>query len=171
MRTTSAHAFSQFQALLVVRKGCIAGLAESAGPLCNHSILSELVPVTSRASLEAWNISTPAACLLLSQFAPATARLFLEFRRLRGWLPPAEAKILLAGCTEEDMQDTFIMAVVRQYSCQTSIVLKSCRPANRTSAAQHVLHLCRKKMQARKCAVKFPAQVLHVAGRSHGSIL
>ena len=125
MLTTSAHALYQFQALLVNRKGCIPGLAESAGPLClqQHSMLSEPVLVTSRASFEEWNVSTPAACLLLSQFAPATARLFLEFRRLRGWLPPAEAQILLAGCTEEDMQDANIMAVVRLCSCQTSIVL------------------------------------------------
>ena len=34
-------------------------------------------------------MSTPAACLMLSQFVPATARLLAEFMRLRAALPPA----------------------------------------------------------------------------------
>ena len=37
-------------------------------------------------------MSTPAACLLLSRFVPATARLLAEFRRLQEGLPPAEAR-------------------------------------------------------------------------------
>lgn len=41
-------------------------------------------------------MSTAAACLLLSQYAPATARLFAQFRRLRGSLPPAEMRKLMA---------------------------------------------------------------------------
>ena len=39
-----------------------------------------------------WGMSTPAACLLLSRFVPATARLLAEFLRLREGLPPAEAR-------------------------------------------------------------------------------
>lgn len=155
--------FTSSRALLGVDERCIPWIAESSGSPCNHSMLSELVLVTSRASFNVWSMSTPAACLLLSQFAPATARLFLEFRRLRGSLPPAEAQILLAACTEEDMQDAFIMAVVRLCACQTSRALESCRTAKRTSAAQHVLHLCRKEVQALKCGAKCPAQVMQAA--------
>ena len=39
-----------------------------------------------RASIEVWAMSTPAACLLFSQFVPASARLLAEYRRLRGIL-------------------------------------------------------------------------------------
>ena len=55
-------------------------------------MLADSVPVTSRASVEVWAMSTPTACLLLSRFPHASARLFAEFRRLRGSLPPADAQ-------------------------------------------------------------------------------
>ena len=55
-------------------------------------MLATWVLVMSRASHEAWGMSTPTACLLFSQFVPATARLFVEFRRMRDSLPPAEAR-------------------------------------------------------------------------------
>ena len=41
-----------------------------------------------------WRLSAPTACLLLSQFVPASARLFAEFRRVRNSLPPANARNL-----------------------------------------------------------------------------
>ena len=63
-------------------------------------MLTSLLLVMSRASREAWGMSTPTACLLFSQFVPATARLFVEFRRLRDSLPPAEARKFAASVTK-----------------------------------------------------------------------
>ena len=54
--------------------------------------LSDYGLVTSRASEFAWSTSTAEAGLLVRQYAPATARLFAQFRRLRGSLPPAELR-------------------------------------------------------------------------------
>ena len=73
--------------------------------------------VKARAPVEVWNMSTPAACLLLSQFAPATARLFAEFRRLRDSMTPAEARAF-APTAEEGMQDAEMMTAVRLRACQ-----------------------------------------------------
>ena len=63
-------------------------------------MLTDLMLVTSRAShsfREVWDMSSSSICLLLSKFAPATARLFAEFRRLRDSLPPAKASTLAEG--------------------------------------------------------------------------
>lgn len=73
----------------------------------------------SRAPAEVWSISTPAACLLLSRFAPATAQLFAEFRRLRNSLLPAEAR-KFAECEKGGMRHAEMMAAVRLCACPTS---------------------------------------------------
>lgn len=54
-------------------------------------MLEDLVVLMSRKPGVAWSMSTPTACLLLSQFVPAPARLFAEYRRLRDALPPDTA--------------------------------------------------------------------------------
>lgn len=65
-----------------------------------------------------WSVSTPAACLLLSRFVPATARLLAEFRRLRGGLPPAEARKFAPAA--QDLAKAPMMGGVRLCACQTS---------------------------------------------------
>ena len=84
-------------------------------------MLADSASVTGRASPFVWSMSTPAACLLLSQFGPATARLFTEFRRLRDSLPPAEAR-KFAECTEDDLLHAEMMSAVRLCACRTSRV-------------------------------------------------
>ena len=59
---------------------------------------------------------TPAACLLLRKFLPATARLFAEFRRLRDRLPPAEAR-KFAECQKDGLRDAELMTLVRLCAC------------------------------------------------------
>ena len=56
-------------------------------------------------------MSTTAACLLLSRFAPAIACLFAEFRRLRGGLPPAEARKFAPAA--QDLAKAPMMGAVR----------------------------------------------------------
>ena len=63
-------------------------------------------------------MSTPAACLLLSKFVPAAARLFAEFRRLRDRLPPAEAR-KLAVFEKHDLQHAALMEMVRMPRLQS----------------------------------------------------
>ena len=92
-------------------------------------MLAEWVLVASRAPAGVWGLSTPAACLLLSKFAPAAARLFAEFWRLRDGLPPVEARNF-AEYMEEDLQDAQMMTVVRLCVCHMSNALgslQSCR--------------------------------------------
>ena len=72
--------------------------------------------MTCRAPAEVWGLSAPAACLLLSQYVPATAQLFAEFRRLRDGLPPDEV-CAFAECTKDDLQHAEMMLVVRLYAC------------------------------------------------------
>ena len=62
-------------------------------------------------------VSTPAACLLLSKFVPATARLFAEFRRLRNTLPPAEARNF-AECERKGLRDAELLTLVSLCACQ-----------------------------------------------------
>ena len=72
------------------------------GSSSSRGALTDILLVMSRTShaLRAvWDMSTSAICLLLSQFAPATARLFAEVRRLHDSLPPVEARAL-----EESME-------------------------------------------------------------------
>ena len=63
-------------------------------------------------------MSTAAACLLLSRFAPDIACLFAEFRRLRGGLPPAEARKFASAA--QDLAKAPMMGGVRLCACQTS---------------------------------------------------
>ena len=67
---------------------------------------------TFRTPAEEWDMGAPAACLLLSKFAPATARLFAEFRRLRDSLPPAEARNF-AECERKGLQHAEMVTLVR----------------------------------------------------------
>ena len=64
-------------------------------------------------------MSTPAACLLLSRFAPAAACVFAEFRRLRGLLPRSGAR-KFAEREAKGLQHTEMMAAVRLHACPTS---------------------------------------------------
>lgn len=61
-------------------------------------------------------MSAPPACLLLSQYVPATAQLFAEFRRLRDGLSPAEARELEES-TEGVLEHATLMTVVRLCAC------------------------------------------------------
>lgn len=63
-------------------------------------------------------MSTPAACLLLSEFVPAAARLFAEFRRLRDRLPPAEAR-KLALFEKHKLRHAALMDLVRMPRLQS----------------------------------------------------
>ena len=76
----------------------------------SSSVLPHLV-LAGRAPAAAWGMSTQAACLLLSKLAPATARLFVEFRRLRKSLTPAERR-QVAECSSLFV-DADMMAEVR----------------------------------------------------------
>ena len=80
--------------------------------------------MASRAPDGVWGLSTRAARLLLSRFAPAAVRLFAEFRRLRDGLPPAEAR-KHAKDVDEDQQDVMMMTVVRLCTCHASRALRS----------------------------------------------
>ena len=82
-------------------------------------MLSDSVRVTGRVSGEAWSMSTPAACLLLSRFAPAAARLLAAFRRLRDSLPPAEAR-MFAQFENENMRRAEVVNAVRLCTCSPS---------------------------------------------------
>ena len=73
----------------------------------------------SRAPAEVWGMSTPAACLLLSRFAPATVQLFAEFRRLRDSLTPAEAR-KLRDCEEGYLRRADVLTAVRLCARPTS---------------------------------------------------
>ena len=59
-------------------------------------------------------MSTPAACLLFSQFVPASAQLLAEYRRLRGSLPPAEeCDVAATGGPKDILPHAPMMSVVR----------------------------------------------------------
>lgn len=108
----------------------------------SRTVLADSVPVASRASVEVWAMSTPTACLLLSRVPPASARLFAEFRRLRGSLPPADAQ-RFALHEAKNLRHAEMMAAVRLCSCAMS---SSHMGACRAAGAEHVmplnLHLC-----------------------------
>lgn len=82
-------------------------------------MLADTLLLTSRAPAEVWRMSTAAACLLLSRYAPATARIFAEFQRLRDGLPPAEARKFL-DYNMKNMQHAEMMTQVRLWACPTS---------------------------------------------------
>ena len=73
------------------------------------------VVMLSRAPAEVCGMSTPTACLLVSKFAPAAARVFADFRRLRGSLPPADAREFAEHQT--CVQDVDLMTAVRFSAC------------------------------------------------------
>ena len=85
----------------------------------SRGVLADAVLLTSRAPPEVWGMSTAAACLLLSRYAPATARILAEFRRLRDSLPPAEAS-KFSEFKMENMQHAEMMTMVRLCACPTS---------------------------------------------------
>ena len=71
-------------------------------------------------------MSNPTACLLLGQYAPATARLFVELRRLRDNLPRAEARAF-AERAEEPLWDVEMMTTVRLCGDDVYGVCQTCR--------------------------------------------
>ena len=81
-------------------------------------MLLDVVLLTSRAPPGVWGMTTPAACLLLSQFAPATARLFAELRYLRDSLPPQDAQKFAEYVMKEGLQHAEMMAEVRLHACR-----------------------------------------------------
>ena len=83
------------------------------------SILADSALVTCRAPAKLWGMSTPAACLLLSQYVPATAALFAEFRRLRDGLPPADAREFAecSWCSQGVLGHATMMTEVRLCAC------------------------------------------------------
>ena len=95
-------------------------MAQQGLLVCNGSdsrgVHSNSVLVTSRASAaDTRSMSTQAACLLVSKFAPAIARLFVEFRRLRDGLPPARAREYAKHA--KDLRDAHLMHGVRPCVC------------------------------------------------------
>ena len=104
------------------------------------SVLADLALVMCRAPAEQWDMSAPVACLLLSQYVPASAQLFAEFRRLRDGLSPAEARSF-AGLTQEDMGDSQMVVAVRLCACPT-LCPGACRVAEPKSAAPQFSSTC-----------------------------
>ena len=114
-RPGSAHPPLGPEMLYTVQGSCILG--RSRRPLrvscsCRSVRCRPGAVGLSRAPAEVWTVSTPAACLLLSRFAPATARLFGEFRRLRDSLTPAEAR-KFTECGERYLWHADMLIVVR----------------------------------------------------------
>lgn len=78
-------------------------------------------------------MSTPAACLLFSQFVPASARLLVEYRRLRGSLPRAEERKAAACGADADilphaqMMSVVCLCVHRTSRAPTAIVRHKAR--------------------------------------------
>ena len=68
--------------------------------------------MTSRASAGVWSLRSRETCLLLGKYAPATARLFVEFRRVRDELPPAQAR-MYAARVHDELGDEEMMTMVR----------------------------------------------------------
>ena len=66
-----------------------------------------------------WSTSTAAAGLLLRQYAPTTARLFAQFRRLRRSLPPAELREFTPFETNS-LGNANMMKMVRLWTCHMS---------------------------------------------------
>ena len=97
-------------------------------------------------------MSTPTACLLLSQFAPATAQLLGEFQRLRKMLSPAEARICAAHA-EGDLQDADMKTMVRLCACHISRTprrLRGCQAiCSKTVPAPPLYHCKRSGLVAR----------------------
>ena len=91
-------------------------------------------------------MSTPTACLLLSQFAPATAQLLGEFQRLRKTLSPNEARIFAAHA-EEDLQDADMLTLVRLCAChigRAPMRLPSCQVVCSATVPAPPLHDCKR---------------------------
>ena len=72
-------------------------------------------------------MSTPAACLLLSQFVPATAQLFAVYRRLRDALPADTASTF--AVYEKKIIHHDMMTLVRMCACHPRLLksLQSCK--------------------------------------------
>ena len=104
---------------IAICRGCRSRseLADSV-PLTSRK--ASEVPLTSRKASEVPVVMfDQAACLLHSQYPPASVRLFAEFRRLRQGLPPAEARKLVvceegkrgpAACGKDDCGTPLCMA-------------------------------------------------------------
>ena len=94
------------------------------------SMLADAALVTCRAPPEVRGMSTPAACQLLSQYVPATAALFAEFRRLRDGLPPADAREFaeLLQCSQGVLGHAAMMTEVRLCACPM-LLPEACRAA------------------------------------------
>ena len=92
------------------------------------SALADAALVMCRAPAGVCGMSTPAACLLLSQYVPATAQLFAEFRRLRDGLPPADARNLAecSQCSQGFLEHATMMTEVRLSACPM-LHLEACR--------------------------------------------
>lgn len=109
--------------------------------MCGFSLCGALADsglVASRASVDTWSISTPAACLLLRQFVPAVARLCAEYGRLRVSLPPAQAQTF-AGFEADSLPRADLTAAVRMSAfpaSRTPKILHRHKPC--TSAARDV---------------------------------
>ena len=89
------------RAIIEPCRGCIS-----------RSVPADSARVMCRAPPEAWGVSTPAACLLLSQYVPATAQLLAEFRRLRDSLSPAQARAF-QEYKRDNLRDAKMITMVR----------------------------------------------------------
>ena len=66
-------------------------------------------------------MTAPAACLLLSQYVPASARLFAEFQRLRDSLPAADARTYFTcECANKHVRPAEMRTTVRLCAWCTS---------------------------------------------------
>ena len=93
-------------------------------------------------------MTAPAAHLLLSQFPPATARLYAEYRRLRQSLPPAEARRMSEGeKTNRCLRPAGMMTAVRLRVRAHKQTAQICIAAEQKLAAPCLLHLRQNRLQ------------------------
>ena len=103
-RPTSAHPHDRSCGAPQLQKSCVS--------VAKLQRASRFFGWDELAAAEEWSLSSPAACLLLSRFLPATAELYVEFRRLRGALPPNE-ELKFAEGTEKELLIGDMLITVR----------------------------------------------------------